>query len=123
MALGYTVCVWVMIGIFTLLGQYDRTVLLGSMVGGGVALANDYLMIWFANLAADKAEKQDVAGAQKLIRLSYMGRMIGMAFIMILCGRSGRFHVIALAAPLIFIRPILTMTGRIRQKGGKGQWI
>lgn len=118
-AIGQAVGIAVMLGIFALLKRFDLSVLLGGLAGGLLALLNFFLMSLFANLAADKAEAQDVAGGQKIIQLSYMGRMIGLALILILCAKSGMFHLLALVIPLLLTRPILTVKELIFKKGGK----
>lgn len=116
--IGQGVCVAAMTGIFALAGRFDITVVLGGIAGGFIALANFFLMSFFAGKAADKAEQQDVAGGQKLIQLSYMGRMIGMIVLLAICAKSGYFHVLALALPLLFTRPILTIKEFFKKKGG-----
>ena len=115
--LGQLLCTAVMIGIFALAGKFQLSVLLGGLVGALIAIANFFIMSFVANLAADKAEAQDVAGGQKLIHLSYLGRMIGMFLVLILCAKSGYFHVLALVLPLAFTRPILTIAEIFKKKG------
>ena len=118
-AAGQVLCTAVMMGVFALLGKFDTSVLLGGIAGALIATGNFFLMSLFVNLAADKAEAQDVAGGQKLIQLSYMGRMAGMFLVLALCAKSGRFHVLALVLPLIFTRPILTFAELFKKKGEK----
>ena len=118
-AVGQVLCVAVMIGIFALVGKFDLTVLLGGLAGGFIATANFFLMTLYINKAADRAEAQDVAGGQKLIHLSYMGRMIGIFVALIVCAKSGWCHPLALIIPLVFTRPILTVSELLRKKGGK----
>jgi len=116
-ALGQALCMALMSGIFALIGRFDLTVALGGLAGGLVATGNFFFMSLFANLAADKAEQQDVAGGQRLIQLSYIGRLIAMFAILALCAKSGYFHVLTLVLPLAFTRPILTVAEFIRKKG------
>ena len=116
-ALGQALCMALMSGIFALIGRFDLTVALGGLAGGLVATGNCFFMSLFANLAADKAEQQDVAGGQRLIQLSYIGRLIAMFAILALCAKSGYFHVLTLVLPLAFTRPILTVAEFIRKKG------
>ena len=118
-AVGQVICTAAMIGVFALLNKYDTSVLLGGIVGALIATANFFLMSLFATVAADKAEAQDVAGGQKLIQLSYMGRMLGLFLALFLCAKSGFFNVITLAIPLLFTRPILTFSEFFHKKGGK----
>lgn len=120
-AIGQLIGAAAVAAIFAVLGRFDLTVLLGSLAGAGLATANYFLMYFFASKAADKAEKQDVAGGQKLIQLSYMGRMIGLLVALVLLARSGWCNVIALAVPLALNRPILSIHEWIRQKGGAKQ--
>ena len=115
--LGQLLCTAVMISIFALAGKFQLSVLLGGLVGALIATANFFIMSFVANLAADKAEAQDVAGGQKMIQLSYMGRMLGMFLVLILCAKSGYFHVLALVLPLAFTRPILTIAEIFKKKG------
>ncbi len=117
-AAGQTLCVAAMIGIFALLGYYDSTVLLGGIFGGLIATANFFVMTLFVDLASKKAAAQDVAGGQKLIQFSYMGRMAGILIVLVLLAKSGLCNVLALAIPLVFNRPILTVYELIRKKGG-----
>lgn len=117
-AAGQAVCTAVMIGVFALIGKFDLTVLWGGIAGALIATANFFFMSLFASLAADKAEAQDVAGGQKLIQLSYMGRMAGLFLVLFLCTKSGVFHLLALVIPLVFTRPILTVSEIFKKKGG-----
>lgn len=116
---GQIVCTAAMTAVFALLGKYQLSVLLGGMAGAVIATANFFLMSFFANRAADMAEAQDVAGGQKLIQLSYMGRMTGMFLVLIVLGKSGCFHPLALVLPLGFTRPVLTIAEIFKMKGEK----
>lgn len=118
-AAGVCIGTGLMLIIFVLAGYFDITVLLGGIMGAFLAIANFFLMSYFAVKAADKAQNQDVAGGQKLVQLSYMGRMAGLLIALVLCAKSGWFHVLALAIPLVFPRPALTLAEIILKKGGK----
>lgn len=117
--LGEAIGVAAMIGIFALLGAYDSRVLLGGLVGGAVAVANFLVMAIGVNLAADKAEQQDVKGGQATVKGSYMLRMIGMAVVLFAFAKSGLCNVIALVVPLIFVRFTLTLQEFFRRKPGE----
>lgn len=108
-----------MLVIFALAGYFNITVVLGGLMGGFLAVANFFVMSYFAIKAADKAQNQDVAGGQKLVQLSYMGRMGGLLVALVLCAKSGWFHVLALSVPLIFPRLALTAAEFIQKKGGR----
>jgi uncharacterized membrane protein len=115
--LGQILCTAAMIAVFAVLGYYQRSVLLGGIAGAAIATANYFFMSFFANRAADKAEAQDVAGGQKLIQLSYMGRMLGMFLALIVLAKSGFCHPLSLVLPLAFTRPILTIAEIFNKKG------
>lgn len=115
---GQILCTAAMIGIFALLGYYNTAVLLGGIFGSLIAIANFFFMTLGVDLASKKAEAQDVAGGQKLIQLSYMGRMAFILIALILLAKSGLCNILALAIPLIFNRPILTVFEILRKKGG-----
>ena len=108
-ALGQAVCIAVMIGVFALLGQFDRSVLLGGIFGGIAAVANFFFMAVGASLAADKAEKQDVKGGKATVQLSYIVRMAVLAVILFALVKSGLCNVITTVLPLAFTRPILSV--------------
>lgn len=117
--LGEAIGVAAMIGIFALLGAYDSRVLLGGIVGGAVAVANFLAMAIGVNIAADKAEQQNVKGGQATVKGSYMLRMIGMAVVLFAFAKSGLCNVIALVIPLIFVRFTLTLQEFFRRKPGE----
>ena len=108
-AIGQAVCVAVMIGLFALLGHYDKTVLLGGIFGGVLATLNFFFMAVGATLAADKAQKQDVKGGQTMVQSSYMLRMVLLFVILFALVKSGLCNVIALVLPLAFTRPIISI--------------
>lgn len=109
LAVGQTICVAAMVGIFALLGHYDRSVLLGGIFGALLAIANFFFMAVGATLAADRAEKQDVKGGQALVQSSYMLRMVVLFVILFALVKSGLCNVIAVVLPLAFNRPIITI--------------
>lgn len=114
--LGQAACVAIMLGIFYLLGRFDRSVVLGGIFGGLIATANFFFMAVGATLAADKAEKQDVKGGQATIQASYIGRLVMMALILFALVKSGLCDVFAVVLPLVFTRPILTLSEFFRKE-------
>lgn len=115
--LGQWVCTAAMMGIFLLTGSFDGTVFRGGIAGSLISLGNYFLMSFFACLAADKAAGRDTAGGRKILTLSYLGRMTGILAVLVVLAISGRFHVLALALPLLFTRPILTIGELFGRKG------
>jgi len=116
-AIGQAVGVGAIIGIFSLLGKFDYTVALGAAAGALVATLNFFFMAVSLSLAADRAVEQDVKGGKGMVRSSYMIRTIVMFVVLFACARSGHFHVIALVAPLLLVRPTLTLAEFFKRKG------
>jgi len=117
-ALGEALGVAAMIGIFALLGKLDMGVLWGGIVGGSVAVANFLIMAIGVNIAADKAQNQNIKGGQATIRSSYLLRMVLMVIVLVAFAKSGICNVIALVIPLVFVRFTLTVWEFFRRKPG-----
>ena len=116
--LGELVLSALMVGIFALLGYFDLRVVYGAAAGSLIATLNHVLLMLGVLAASSKAEKQDVKGGQMLVQMSYMGRLIGLFLILVICAKSGIFNLIALVLPLVFTRPVLTAAEFIHKKGG-----
>ena len=116
--LGELVLSALMVGIFALLGYFDFSVVLGAAAGSLIAAVNHLVLVLGVIVAAEKAEKQDVKGGQMLVQMSYLGRLIGLFLILVVCAKSGIFNLIALVIPLVFTRPILTIAECFNKKGG-----
>jgi len=110
------VCIAGICGVFALLGRYDLKVLLGSVVGAVLAVANFFLMAVAANHAADQAEGQDVKGGKSTIRLSYSLRLVLLFVILFAFAKSGLCNVIAMILPLALVRPIIMVTEFFRKE-------
>lgn len=117
-ALGEMIGVAAMVGVFALLGMFDTGVLLGGIVGGVVAVGNFFAMAIGVNIAADKAENQNVKGGQAAIKGSYLLRMVVMFVVLFAFAKSGLCNVIALVVPLVFVRFTLTLAEFFRRKPG-----
>lgn len=118
-ALGQAVCVAAMFGVFALLGQFDMTVLWGGIVGGVMATLNFLFMAMGAMMAADKAMEDNVTAGNATVRLSYILRLVVLAVVLFAFAKSGICNVVALVLPLVFTRPILTVTEFFRKPGEK----
>lgn len=116
-AIGQVIGTAIMIGIFALLGKYDMSVLLGGILGSVLAVGNFFALAVVTTLAADRAEKQDVQGGVKMVQGSYPVRMLLLAGALFLCAKSGYCNVLALALPLLFTRPTITIAEFFRKKG------
>jgi TRAP-type C4-dicarboxylate transport system permease large subunit len=116
-ALGQLICVAVMIGVFALLGKFDRSVWLGGIFGGILATLNFMFMAIGVSMAADKAHQQEVSRGQLTVRISYFARMIVLFVLLFALIKSGLCNVITAVLPLVFTRLILTIAEFFRKSG------
>lgn len=115
--IGQVLCVAAMFGIFALLGKFDQKVLWGGILGGVLAILNFFFMAIGANLAADKAEADNVKGGKAIIQGSFMLRYLLLIVVLFAGAKSGFCNVVALVLPLVFTRPILTVGEFFRKSG------
>ena len=113
--LGQTLCVGIMLGVYALLGAFDRAVLLGGIFGGILAVANFFFMAIGVSLAADKAENQDVKGGKATVQMFYIVRMVLLFIILFALVKSGLCNVVTCVLPLAFTRPILSVAEFFRK--------
>ena len=118
-AAGVLLCTAAMVGVFALLGMFDRSVILGGLVGAVLSIGNFFFMAIGISLAADKAVAQEVNAGKLLARNSYLVRLTVLAVILFACAKSGFFNLFALVLPLVFVRPTLTIAEFFRKTGGK----
>lgn len=114
-ALGQLICLLLMLGVFALLGYFDKTVLLGGLLGAVLATANFFFMAVSATLASDKAVNQDIKGGTALMKASYFLRL-GVIFILLFAGvKSGLCNALASVIPLALTRIIITVSEFFRK--------
>jgi len=116
-AVGEIICTAVMIGVFALIGKFDRSVVLGGIFGCMLAILNFFFMAVGASIAADRAEKQDVKGGKGIVKMSMSLRYVLLFVILFALGKSGICNLFALVIPLVFVRPVLTVGEFFRKKG------
>lgn len=116
-AIGQVICVAAMMGIYALLGKFDRNVLLGGIIGGLLAIVNFLFMAIGASLAADKAQAQNIKGGKAMLQSSFLLRYVVLFIILFALAKSELCDLIALVLPLIFVRPTLTVGEFFRKSG------
>ncbi len=115
-ALGEAIGTALLLGIFALLGKWDVSVLLGGIAGALLATGNFFMMAMVASLAADRAQKGDVASGQKLLKGSFPIRLLVLGVLLAVLAKSGVFNIIALVVPLVFPQPTLLIAEFFRKK-------
>lgn len=113
--LGQAICIAVMFGVYALLGYFSTKVLVGGILGGVLATLNFFFMAVGVSIAADKAQNQDVNGGKATVSLSQTLRLIVLAVVLFACIKSGIADLIAILLPLVFTRPILSITEFFRK--------
>ena len=117
LALGELLCCGMMAGLFALLGQFSYKVLTGAVLGSILAVGNFFFMAIASDSAAEKATEQDVKTGKSIIKASYGFRLVVLGVLLFLFAKSGMCNLIALAAPLFFVFPILMVTEFFRKSG------
>ena len=117
MAVGQTLCVAAMLGVFTLLGHFDPSVLWGGILGGLLAVLNHVFLAVGVMMAADKAQGEDVKGGKNLVQFSFALRTVLLFIILFALLKSGLCNIFALLLPLLFTKPILLLDQFFRKDG------
>ena len=117
-AIGEVVGIGVMFGVYALLHKLALPVILGGVVGALLAIGNFFFMAVVATIAADKAQSQDVEGGVKLMKSAYPIRLLVLAGVLFACAYSKYFDVLALALPLLFVRPVILLQEFFTKRGG-----
>ena len=110
--IGVCIGVAAMWGMYALLGYFDRTVLIGGIVGAILAVLNFFAMALSANMAADRALNQDVKGGKKMMQSFMMTRMLA-----IVLAKSGLCNPLSMVVPFVMVRPTITVAEFFRKAG------
>lgn len=117
--IGECIGVAAMYGIFALLGHFDRTVLLGGIVGAVLSVLNFFFMALAADMAADRAVNQDVKGGKKLMQSFQTTRMAVIFVVLFAFAKSGLCNALAMVIPFVMVRPTITVAEFFRKAGEK----
>lgn len=117
LAIGEALCVGAMVAIASMLDMYDRTVLLGGIVGAVLGILNFFFMAVGVSAAADKAVGQNVKGGKATIRLSFQVRMVLLLVALFAFAKSGLCNALSMVLPIVFVRPIITVAEFFRKSG------
>lgn len=116
---GY-VALWVAVAIlpvqvvFRLLGHWDYTVLLGSLLGSVTAVGNFLLL----GLMVQKAVTQEEKDAKNTVRLSQSGRLMMQGLMLVLAAVLPCFNLWSAAIPLLVPRIAVGFRGKQADKDG-----
>ena len=100
--------------VFAVIGKWDYTVLLGNLLGGGVAVGNFLLM----GLTVQKAVTEEQSPAARRIRMSQSYRLLLQGVALIIAAVVPWFSLWAAAVPLLFPRFAVMMRPWFNKKDG-----
>lgn len=105
-----------MLGIYAWIGRFDRRALYGALVGAVLSFLQFLLLVASVQLAANKAEQQDVNGAKSLLAILRLLRYVLLFGALILCALTKHFNPVTLALPVIFVQPALLIGELLRKE-------
>lgn len=103
------------VGVFTAFRAFSFAVVISALVGSFVITANYFAMAVALSIAADRAEAGDLKKAQQTVQLSSTVRLVCMGVILLAAIQLGA-NVVALALPLLLMRPVLMLMEFFRKK-------
>ena len=115
-AIGELVCVAVMLGVFALLDRLDSSVWIGAAAGTVLAVGNFFFMAVTTGMAVDRAKEDDAKTGKRLVQTSQTVRLLVLAVLLFVLGKSGLCNVRALLLPLAFVRPAMMVMEFFRKK-------
>ena len=115
--IGVCIGVAAMWGIYALMGYFDRTVLIGGIVGAILSVLNFFAMALSANMAADRALNQDVKGGKKMMQSFMMTRMLAIFIVLVAFAKSGLCNPLSMVIPFVMVRPTITVAEFFRKAG------
>ena len=116
LAVGELICSGLMVGVFAALGFFKMNVLWGALTGSLVMIVNHFFLAVTVTLASERAAQGNPKGAQTMIQLSSILRLVLMGVALVVGIKLGA-NVVALVLPLAFQRPILMLTEFFGKKG------
>lgn len=101
---------------FAAFQAFSWVVVVSTVVGSLVITANYFAMSIILHMAADRAEAGKLKEAQQAVKLSSTVRLAAMGAVLLISIKLGA-NVVALLAPLLFMRPVLMFLEFFRKKG------
>lgn len=98
LVVGECILTALMLAVFLLLRKCDLWVLIGSLVGALLAIANFFVMC----LTIQKAVYSEEKDRAKIVRASHSTRLMLIALVIILCLAVFKLNVFATLIPLLF---------------------
>ncbi|WP_294499679.1 ATP synthase subunit I [uncultured Gemmiger sp.] len=114
------ICVAAMFGVYAVLGRFDGKVLLGGLIGGGIAIAHFLFLSITIARALDRArEEKNAARVQLSLQASTGIRLLFIAVVLVLLFRADICDPVAALIPLLIAQFALKFIDLLRS--GKGE--
>ena len=106
-----------MVGVFVLIGRYDRTVLFGALLGTAASIIH-FIAMTLSLLWAEKAESS--AKAVLKVRGIFILRMAVLVVVLVIALKTKLFNPFATLLPLCFFRIAMFLNELVFHKSKKG---
>lgn len=123
-AAGLAVADVVLCALFAALQKLDYTVPLGALWGSVFAFFNMYLLARRVQKLAGAPDEQTQQAAKKQLSASYFGRIMLMAFAIVVGVIVPVFHYVAVLIPFLIPQPVMMLRRALttrRTNGHKGE--
>lgn len=120
-AVGVALCTGIMLVIYYAIGMFSTKILYGAVAGFFLGVGNFLAMAIVASRAADKAEAQDINAGRVLMQGSYFARLVLLFIVMVVLTKAQLCDPLAMVIPLLFVRPVITVSELLIKKKSKGE--
>lgn len=120
-AVGVALCTGIMLVIYYAIGMFSTKILYGAVAGFFLGVGNFLAMAIVASRAADKAEAQDINAGRVLMQGSYFARLVLLFIVMVVLTKAQLCDPLAMVIPLVFVRPVITVSELLIKKKSKGE--
>lgn len=106
--IGVVILSAIMEAVFLICGAFDYTVILGNILGGGIAVLNFFLM----GITLQKSlTDTEIKTAENRMKMSQSFRFLMLIIVAVIGGALPCFNIVAVVIPLFFPRVVMTIRG------------
>ena len=104
--IGVVILSAIMEAVFLICGAFDYTVILGNILGGGIAVLNFFLM----GITLQKSHTE-IKTAENRMKMSQSFRFLMLIIVAVIGGALPCFNIVAVVIPFFFPRVVMTIRG------------
>ena len=106
--IGVVILSAIMEAVFLICGAFDYTVILGNILGGGIAVLNFFLM----GITLQKSlTDTEIKTAENRMKMSQSFRFLMLIIVAVIGGALPCFNIVAVVIPFFFPRVVMTARG------------